>query len=54
MYGVILAEELEKSEVPSIMGIDQNPATVKTFKNLAAIITPSMPNIFPNNKSTFI
>ena len=23
MYGVILAEELQKSEVPSIMGIDQ-------------------------------
>ena len=39
MYGVILAEELEKSEVPSIIGIDQNPAIVKTFKNLAAIIT---------------
>ena len=25
MYGVILAEELEKSEVPSIIGIDQKP-----------------------------
>jgi hypothetical protein len=40
MYGVILTEELQKSEVPSIMGIDQHPTTVKIFKNLAAIITP--------------
>ncbi len=40
MYGVILTEELQKSEVPSIMGIDQNPVTVKIFENLAAIITP--------------
>jgi Gas vesicle synthesis protein GvpL/GvpF len=40
MYGVILAEELQKLEVPTIMGIDQNPTTIKIFKNLAAIITP--------------
>ena len=40
MYGVILSEELQKSEIPSIMGIDQKPATIKIFKKVAAIITP--------------
>lgn len=39
MYGVIPAEELQTLEVPSIMGIDQNPATVKTFKEIAVITT---------------
>ena len=50
MYGVILTEELQKSEVPSIMGIDQHPTTVKIFKNLAAIITPVNAQDFLNNK----
>lgn len=40
MYGVILAEELQSLEVPSIMGIDQKTVTLKIFKNLAAVITP--------------
>ena len=55
MYGVILAEELEKSEVPSIIGIDQNPAIVKIFKNLAAIITSGQcPKFFPTtNRPSF-
>lgn len=40
MYGVILAEELQTTEVPSIMGIDQRTATIKIYKELAAVITP--------------
>ena len=39
MYGVIPAEELQRSTFPSFIGIDQNPVTVKIFKDLAAIIT---------------
>ncbi|MGG3564290.1 GvpL/GvpF family gas vesicle protein [Neobacillus rhizosphaerae] len=40
IYGVILAEELQYSEVPSILGIDHKEVTFKTFNNLAAVITP--------------
>ncbi|PLS07158.1 GvpL/GvpF family gas vesicle protein [Neobacillus cucumis] len=40
LYGVILAEELQDSEVPSIMGIDGELIKIKIHKELAAIITP--------------
>lgn len=40
LYGVILTEELQESEVPSILGIDQKKAIIKIYKDLAAVITP--------------
>ncbi|PFO08293.1 hypothetical protein COJ85_03355 [Bacillus sp. AFS076308] len=39
LYGVILAKELQTSEVPSIMGIDGNSVIIKHLNELAAIIT---------------
>lgn len=39
LYGVILAEELEKADIPSILGIDQKIVTTKIYKQLAAVIT---------------
>lgn len=43
LYGVILTEELVKTEVPTMVGIDQKNAIVLKFKELAAIITPVNP-----------
>ncbi|MEH7012470.1 GvpL/GvpF family gas vesicle protein [Neobacillus niacini] len=43
LYGVIFKEELQKTEVPSIIGIDLKRATVINFKELAAVITPVNP-----------
>jgi hypothetical protein len=43
LYGIVLFEELEKTEVPSIIGIDQKRSTVLNFKDLAAVITPVNP-----------
>jgi hypothetical protein len=40
MYGVILAEELQTSEIPSIVGIDQKNVTTFIYKDIAAVITP--------------
>ncbi|MGG3470582.1 GvpL/GvpF family gas vesicle protein [Neobacillus pocheonensis] len=40
MYGVILTEELQYSEVPSIKGIDQKPIYTKIYKDLAVVLTP--------------
>ncbi|MEH7118219.1 GvpL/GvpF family gas vesicle protein [Neobacillus vireti] len=40
LYGVILAEELQDSEVPSILGIDGKLITIKKYIELAAIFTP--------------
>ncbi|WHY03019.1 GvpL/GvpF family gas vesicle protein [Neobacillus sp. DY30] len=39
LYGVILAEELENTDVPAILGIDQKNVTIINFKELAAVIT---------------
>lgn len=46
LYGIVFAKELQRSEVPIIMGIDQNPITVKIHKNIAAIITTVNPHHF--------
>ncbi|MFS0777938.1 GvpL/GvpF family gas vesicle protein [Neobacillus sp. 3P2-tot-E-2] len=46
LYGVILSEELNRTEVPSIIGMDKKNATVLKFKELAAIITPVNPQQF--------
>ncbi|NYE06808.1 hypothetical protein F4694_003588 [Bacillus niacini] len=46
LYGVILSEELQKAEVPVLIGIDQKKASVLKFKELAAIITPVNPHQF--------
>lgn len=46
LYGVILAEELEKTEVPSLIGIDQKSVYVIRVKELAAVITPVNPHNF--------
>lgn len=43
LYGVILSEELQRAEVPALIGIDQKKASVINFKELAAIITPVNP-----------
>ncbi|MEH7334358.1 GvpL/GvpF family gas vesicle protein [Neobacillus drentensis] len=40
VYGVILTEELQYSEIPSLKGIDQKPIYTKKYKDLAAVITP--------------
>lgn len=40
MYGVIIAEELNQSEIPSVMGIDQKGITFIRIKDIAALITP--------------
>ncbi|QIZ08015.1 hypothetical protein HFZ78_15805 [Priestia megaterium] len=40
LYGVILTEELEKSDIPSILGIDQKIVTTKVNNQIAAVITP--------------
>lgn len=40
VYGVCLAEELQKSEVPDVLGIDHNPINIKIFQDLAALVTP--------------
>lgn len=40
LYGIILNEEFQESLLPSFMGIDENPAAVKIYKDLAAIFTP--------------
>jgi hypothetical protein len=40
MYGVIIAKELQLSELPSIMGIDQHNITMQIVKDIAAVITP--------------
>lgn len=46
LYGVILSEELQSSEVPVLVGIDQKKATVLHYKELAAVITPVNPHKF--------
>jgi hypothetical protein len=46
LYGVVLFEELQTTEVPAIIGIDQKQATVLNFKELAAVITPVNPLYF--------
>ena len=40
IYGVIIAEELQRSEVPSIIGIDHQNITLKIIKDIATVITP--------------
>ena len=40
LYGVILASELQETEVPPIIGIDQKKASIIRFKEVAAVITP--------------
>jgi hypothetical protein len=40
MYGVILAEELQTSGIPSIVGIDQKNITTIIYKDIAAVLTP--------------
>jgi hypothetical protein len=40
MYGVIIAEELNQSEIPSVMGIGQQGITFIKIKDIAALITP--------------
>ncbi|MBY0147309.1 GvpL/GvpF family gas vesicle protein [Neobacillus niacini] len=48
LYGVILKEELQKSEVPFIIGIDQKKTSIIPYKGLAAVITPvKPPEFFP-------
>jgi hypothetical protein len=44
LYGVILAEELENSDIPAIIGIDQKRVSIIYFKELAAVITPVNPH----------
>ena len=39
LYGVILASELQETEVPPIIGIDQKKASIIRFKEVAAVIT---------------
>ena len=46
LYGVILSEELQRSEVPAMIGIDQNDTTVLNYKELAAVITTVNPHKF--------
>jgi hypothetical protein len=46
MYGVIIAEELNRSEIPSIKGIDQQSITFIKVKDIAAVITPVDPHRF--------
>lgn len=46
LYGVILTEELEKTEVPSFIGIDQKNVHVIKVKELAAVVTPVDPHNF--------
>jgi hypothetical protein len=50
LYGVILMEELQKTEVPSIIGIDQKKSSVIPFKKLAAVITPVNPHNFSQQR----
>jgi hypothetical protein len=50
LYGVILKEELQKSEVPSIIGIDQKKTSVIPYKGLAAVITPVNPLNFSQQR----
>jgi hypothetical protein len=40
MYGVVLAEELSQSKIPSVKGIDQQVITFIIVRDLAAITTP--------------
>lgn len=46
LYGVIRAEELNRSEIPSIIGIDQQSITLIKVKDIAAVITPVDPRSF--------
>jgi len=50
LYGVVLKEELQKSEVPSIVGIDQKKTSVIPYKELAAVITPVNPLNFSQQR----
>lgn len=50
LYGVILKEELQKTEVPSIIGIDQKKASVIPYNKLAAVITPVNPLHFSQQR----
>lgn len=50
LYGVILKEELQKTEVPSIIGIDQKRASVIPYKELGAVITPVNPLNFSQQR----
>jgi hypothetical protein len=40
MYGVILAETLQTSDIPSIWGIDEKMVSTRIYKDLAVVITP--------------
>ncbi|MED1470788.1 GvpL/GvpF family gas vesicle protein [Bacillus salipaludis] len=46
MYGFILSEELQKSEVPSILGINQKETTTIKFQDLAAVVTSVNSELF--------
>jgi Gas vesicle synthesis protein GvpL/GvpF len=50
LYGVIPKEELQKSAVPSIVGIDQKKASIIPYKELAAVITPVNPLNFSQQR----
>jgi Gas vesicle synthesis protein GvpL/GvpF len=46
LYGVIPTVELQETEAPLIIGIDQKNVLLKCFKELTAIITPVNPQYF--------
>lgn len=46
VYGIIPKEELAESNIPSIVGIDQQPATAFKYKDIVAIATPVNPQKF--------
>ncbi|GAM14472.1 GvpL/GvpF family gas vesicle protein [Mesobacillus selenatarsenatis] len=46
VYGIIPKEELSKSVLPLIIGIDQQPSTAMKFNDIVAIATPVNPQKF--------
>ncbi|MEH6954257.1 GvpL/GvpF family gas vesicle protein [Neobacillus drentensis] len=53
LYGVILAKELQKPGIPSIVGMDQKTVTTYIYRHLAAIITPVNAHNFSQEQIDF-